>query len=192
MARIRSIFPNQWTDDGFVSCSPLARLLAIALRNEADDQGIFEWKPTSLKMRLLPGDAADIVPLLEELLSTKQVMRFEAEGRSFGAIRNFMIWQRPKKPTSSHPCPERVAAWVGMGRKKSPTNTEDSPDQYDTSSEQVPNQTGNHAADRRREEVGGNSLSRGGTLSVREERGGANQGETYDEYSFDEQTGEVL
>ena len=33
MARIRSIFPNQWTDDGFVSCSPLARLLAIALRN---------------------------------------------------------------------------------------------------------------------------------------------------------------
>lgn len=29
MARIRSTHPEQWSDDQFVSCSPLARLLAL-------------------------------------------------------------------------------------------------------------------------------------------------------------------
>lgn len=54
MARIRSTHPGQWTDEGFISCSPLARLLCLGIRNGADDQGIFEWKPATLNLRLLP------------------------------------------------------------------------------------------------------------------------------------------
>ena len=58
MARIRSLHPGQWTDEAFVAVSPLARLLALGLRNEADDEGVFPWKPVTLRMRLLPADNA--------------------------------------------------------------------------------------------------------------------------------------
>ena len=81
MARIRSIHPGQWTDEDFVSCSAFARLLAIALRNEADDQGVFEWKPISLKMKLFPADAIDINELLAELVTFSQIKNFEYDGR---------------------------------------------------------------------------------------------------------------
>ena len=193
MARIRSIFPSQWTDDAFVSCSPLARLLAIALRNEADDQGVFEWKPVVLKMRLLPGDTVDIAPLLEELVSTRQIVKFVEGERSYGAIRNFMVWQRPKKPSALHPCSGTISEWVGSNRRKSSASTEPVPNEGGSSTEPVPNQPGNRSADRRRDIGGGTkSLSRDGGLSVRERGSDAFPGETYDEYPFDEFTGEVL
>lgn len=105
MARIRSTHPGQWTDEEFVSCSPLARLLAIALRNEADDQGVFEWKPLMLKMRLLPADACDVAELLAELEASNQVRRYEVDGRAYGIIRNFTKFQRPKSPNAAHPLP---------------------------------------------------------------------------------------
>jgi hypothetical protein len=103
--RIRSCHPEQWTDDAFVQCTALARLLALGLRNVSDDNGIFEWNPYKLKVRLLPADNCDINALLGELEQTKQVMRFTAEGRDFGMIRSFQRFQRPKKPSFSHPIP---------------------------------------------------------------------------------------
>ena len=105
MSRIRSIYPEQWTDEDFVTCSPLARLLAIAIRNEADDNGVFEWKPIAIKMRLLPADDCDVSALLGELVSTNQVYRFEVNGKKFGAIRNFTTFQKPKTPKYKYPEP---------------------------------------------------------------------------------------
>ncbi len=98
MARIRSVHPGQWTDGKFVRCSPLARLLAIALRNEADDQGVFVWEPVDLKIRYLPIDNADVDALLAELVANDQVRRYEIGGRQLGAIRNFGQYQKPKFP----------------------------------------------------------------------------------------------
>ena len=114
MARIRSVHPGQWTDEDFVSCSPMARLLAIALRNVADDQGVFEWKPLGLKMQLFPGDAVDMPALLGELVATGQVRDFEVSGKRFGAIHNFRKWQRPEKPKEVHPLPDDLRAFVGL------------------------------------------------------------------------------
>ena len=105
MARIRSTHPGQWTDERFVTCSPLARLLALAVRNEADDNGIFEWKPLTLKMRLFPADSCDVGELLQELEETEQVYRFTVRGKEYGIIRNFTKYQRPKKPTFTYPTP---------------------------------------------------------------------------------------
>lgn len=105
MARIRSIHPEQWTDDRFVTCSPLARLLAIGIRNEADDNGVFEWNPIKLKMRILPADNCDVAQLLTELTATNQVLQFEASGKAYGLIRSFQKYQKPKKPTFYHPVP---------------------------------------------------------------------------------------
>ena len=127
MARIRSLHPTQWTDEEFVTCSPLARLLALGLRNEADDQGVFEWKPLTLKMRLLPADGADVGELLAELEESGQVRRFEAGGKRYGAIRNFGKFQSPKKPTAQYPLPNELRTYVGAkgsGSEPDPRSSE--------------------------------------------------------------------
>lgn len=135
MARIRSVHPEQWTDDQFVTCSPHARLLALGIRNEADDNGIFEWNPVKLKMRLLPADNLDIEVLLQELLDTDQVVQYEAEGRRFGMIRSFQRYQKPKKPSFIHPAPsEPLPNGYQLSDKYSTTSSEPVPHQYGNSS----------------------------------------------------------
>ncbi|MCW2243599.1 DnaA N-terminal domain-containing protein [Azospirillum canadense] len=136
MARIRSTLPGQWTDEDFVECQPLARLLAIGLRNEADDQGVFEWKPVTLKMRLMPVDNVDMRTLLADLEEHRQIKRFEVDGKVYGAIRNFVKYQRPKKPSKVHPLPAELRSWVRMdlwGTKKN--GSESDADQQDDGSD---------------------------------------------------------
>lgn len=112
MARIRSLHPGQWTDAKFVRCSPLARLLALALRNEADDQGVFVWEPMDLKIRYLAADNADVDALLAELEAHEQVRKYEVNGRHYGAVRNFTRYQRPKFPKFIHPITDDIRSYV--------------------------------------------------------------------------------
>lgn len=114
MARIRSIHPGIWTDEAFVSVSPLARLLFMGLWNEADDQGVFEWKPVTLKMRILAADSADVPALLAELVQCGMIRRFDVAEKAYGAIRNFRRFQRPEKPKAYHPLPDEIADFVAL------------------------------------------------------------------------------
>ncbi|WP_158914056.1 hypothetical protein [Caulobacter sp. S45] len=114
MARIRSVHPTLFTDEAWVACSAVARLLYIGLWTDADDQGVFEWKPLQIKMRLLAGDDLDAAILLAELLAGGLVARFEAGGRSYGAIKAFRAFQRPKKPNAVHPLPLALRPYVGL------------------------------------------------------------------------------
>lgn len=98
MARIRSIHPALFTDEAFAVLSMAARVLLLGLWTEADDQGVFDWKPITLKMRLMPVDDVNIPDLLLELEAHNVVKSFEQDGRQFGAIRNFCKFQRPKTP----------------------------------------------------------------------------------------------
>lgn len=134
MARIRSTHPGQWTAGDFLECSPLARLLALALRNGADDHGIFRWKPKTIKAECLPADNCDIDQLLLELLANHQVKKYTLDGKEYGLIVDFTQWQRPKKPKYVHPVP----GWFSTG-------TEQVPDLSDTGTENLP----------QRKEVGG-------------------------------------
>lgn len=134
MARIRSVHPGQWTAGDFLECSPLARLLALALRNFADDHGIFRWKPKTHKAECLPADNCDIDQLLAELITNGQVKRYSIEGKEYGLIVDFTQWQRPKKPKYVHPIPD----WFS-------TSTEPVPNE-DTTDSEIPPQ---------RKEVGG-------------------------------------
>ncbi len=117
MPRIRSIHPPIFSDEAFVSCSITARLLVIGLWTEADDKGVFEWKPLSLKMRIFPADAFDIDMMsgwLAELSAANIVRRFEVDGKSYGAIRNFRKYQRPQRPNDIHPLPESLLSYVAL------------------------------------------------------------------------------
>lgn len=114
MARIRSVHPGFFTDEDLVSVSMAARLLFIGLGVEADDKGIFEWKPLTLKMRVFPADNVDVATLLTELADVGAVKKFEADGRAYGAIRNFRKFQKPKTPNDIHPASAEILAFAGL------------------------------------------------------------------------------
>lgn len=129
MARIRSMHPPQWSDADFCDLTPLARLLCIALRNFADDHGVFEWKPREIKIRCLPADDSRIEPLLAELARPRTtapdlgrgsfVTPFWANGKLYGAIRNFGKYQRAKKPSFTFPCPLFLLGYLAFERDSS-------------------------------------------------------------------------
>lgn len=114
MARIRSVHPGFFTDEHLVSVSMAARLLFLGLGVEADDKGVFEWKPLTLKMRIFPGDNIDVVALLAELEEVEAIRRYEIDGRKYGAIRNFRKFQKPKTPNDIHPIPDDFRNFVGL------------------------------------------------------------------------------
>lgn len=119
MARIRSVHPGLFTDEAFVSLSPIARVLLIGLWTECDDRGAFEWKPLTIRMRVLPADNADVEALLEELRSANQVRKYTLDGKSYGAVRNFAKYQRPKKPKYVHPIDDEFSTYVGLTKQSS-------------------------------------------------------------------------
>lgn len=121
MARIRSIHPGVFTDEGFASLSMAARVLLFGVWTEADDHGVFEWKPLSLKMRIFPGDSIDVDPLLAELVAANVIAAFDLDGRPYGAIRNFCKFQRPKKPVYRFPLPADQVVYVGGSETKPET-----------------------------------------------------------------------
>lgn len=114
MARIRSIHPGFFTDEDLVAVSMAARLLFLGLGVEADDKGIFEWKPLTIKMRVFPGDNLDVADLLTELEGVGAIRRYDQGGKSYGAIRNFRRFQKPKTPNDIHPAPPEILLFVGL------------------------------------------------------------------------------
>ena len=127
MARIRSVHPSLFTDEAWVSCTPLARLLYIGLWTEADDQGVFEWRPATLKMRILPLDNVAVPELLDELTASGLIRRYAVAERDFGAIGSFQKHQRPQKPRTVWPVTPEIAEYL-TGQQPSLFA-----DEYDTS-----------------------------------------------------------
>ncbi len=147
MSRIRSIHPGLWTDEAFVSLSPFARLLFLGIWNECDDMGSFEWSPLKLKMRVLPADGVDAAALLTELADANAVMRYEHGGKSYGAVRNFCQYQRPKKPNTVFPQTEEVRAWVNIEARSTRDGSEEVPHRLPTDGEK-PRQMKEEGGDR--------------------------------------------
>lgn len=120
MSRIRSVHPGLFSDEAFVSLSMSARLLQIGIWTEADDKGVFEWKPLTLKMKVFPADTfskEDMEAMLAELQMANTVKRFESDGRLYGAIRNFRKHQRPQRPNDVHPLPDELRKFVFLETK---------------------------------------------------------------------------
>ena len=131
MARIRSVHPGLFTDEAFMSASPMARLLMIGLWTESWDDGAFEWKPVVIKARIFPADTCDAAALLDELCSLGAVKRVERNGKSYGLVRNFRKFQKPKKPNSSGITTAEDVDFLGPDY----TSSEPVPNQFRTSAE---------------------------------------------------------
>jgi hypothetical protein len=135
VSRIRSIHPGLWTDEAFVSLSPMARLMLLGIWNECDDMGSFAWSPLTLKMRILPGDNADANALLAEMVAARAIMKYEVAGKIYGAVRNFCQFQRPKKPNSTCPQTKEVTDWVNINARSTRDGSEAVPNQLPTNGE---------------------------------------------------------
>jgi len=109
MARIRSIWPTQWVDGAFLRLKPIERLLVLALRNIADDNGIFLLDPVEIKAQCLPSDEVDVTRIVQVLCAddTRIVRVFSANGSEYGQLRNFAEYQSPQKPKFHYPAPEQ-------------------------------------------------------------------------------------
>ena len=145
MARIRSIHPRIFTDERYAALSMAARVLLPGIWCEAWDDGVIEWRPVRLKMRIFPIDPVDVEALLVELVREKFITMFEADGKEYAAIRNFRKWQRPKKPSHSGVLPLELYDYVGMPKEDAvPAPVEDVkvPALFATASAPVDNQFG--------------------------------------------------
>lgn len=137
MARIRSIHPSLFTDEQFVNLSDGAQVFYLGLLTEADDQGIFEWKPVSLRLRLRGNRDGGVEGLLSELEAADKVAAYELDGRKYGAIRNFRKFQRPKSPNAVHPTTLQWRIYVGLEKPK-PETPPPQPDQFPPNGEKSP------------------------------------------------------
>ncbi|PTR06422.1 MULTISPECIES: hypothetical protein [unclassified Novosphingobium] len=142
MSRIRSVHPGLWTDEEFVCLSAMARLLFIGIWNECDDGGCFEWRPLRLKMRILPADSVDMDALLAELVENRCILKYDSDGASYGAVRNFCRFQRPKKPTLFCPQTDEVRNWCGNDTPSKPDSSEPVGNQFRTGGEKSPQKGG--------------------------------------------------
>jgi hypothetical protein len=92
----------------------LAISLLLGLWMESDDSGTFEWKPLTLKARILPAIGSDIELLFSALEKSNLIKLFEIESRPYGVVRNFVRFQRPKKPMYLHPHTSESRAYAGF------------------------------------------------------------------------------
>ena len=134
MARIRSIHPGLFTDESFMSASLSARLLLIGIWTEAFDDGVFEWKPITLRARIFPVDSVDVPALLNELVELNFIQTFNSNSKKYGIVRNFGKYQRPKKPNSSGVLPNELRTYAAI----STDSSEPVPNQFRTSGEKSP------------------------------------------------------
>lgn len=138
MPRIRSIHPGLFTDEAFMSASPMARILMIGLWTEAWDDGAFEWKPLVIKARVFPADGCDVSELLAELEALNVIKKVERGGKTYGLIRNFRKYQRPRKPNNSGITSDQDVDFLGPEHVALGSNHEPVPNQFRTSSKILP------------------------------------------------------
>jgi hypothetical protein len=107
MARARNIKPGFYKNEDLAECSPWARLIFPGLWMLADREGRMEDRPKRIKGELLPYDAIDVDPLLEELSRWGFILRYEVNGERFIQVLKFNEHQAPhvREAASTIPSP---------------------------------------------------------------------------------------
>lgn len=106
MARKRMIDPSIWTDEGMAELTPRQQLLYIGFFSNADDDGRLKASPAALRL-ILPtlysavptGEIAEDIDAVVGAM--RQLIRYEVDGRTYIAFRNYRQWQRIDKPSAS-------------------------------------------------------------------------------------------
>lgn len=97
--RIRTVKPSLFRHEGLQDLETdhpgaYAMLTFIGLFCAADANGVFEWKPRTLKLDVLPFLGYDLEKTLTLLVDNGYLTRYETEGNTYGHITNFKKHQR--------------------------------------------------------------------------------------------------
>ena len=139
MPRIRSIKPQYFQHEALYEAEiqsgglPL-RLAYIGLWTQCDNRGYFRWRPTQLKLNILPYDACDFSKVLKALSDHGFIIKYEMRGEFFGCVPTFLKHQHPHPKERSDggiPPPEfasttptlvRPLSDVGLGLVETPAS----------------------------------------------------------------------
>lgn len=108
MARIRSIKPELFMDDGLADVSIPARFLLAGLPCLADREGRLEDRPRRIQAQIFPYDAGvDVGALLSELARSGHIIRYVVDGERYVQVCDWEQDQRPhiKEAESAIPSP---------------------------------------------------------------------------------------
>lgn len=98
MPRARNIKHSFFTNDELAEYNcPLGRLLFVGLWCHADYKGDLEWRPTKLKVQILPYDECDINTLAINLDKSGFISFYSDGKKVYLHIRNFEKHQNPHK-----------------------------------------------------------------------------------------------
>ena len=105
--RIRTIKPEYWSDEKIGELTIPARLLFIALLNQADDQGNLLCSIKQIKIHSFPYDpytSEDIIGFLQECINVQLIVPYVVNQRSYIHIFNFLKHQKINRPSPpQHP-----------------------------------------------------------------------------------------
>ena len=100
--RIRSIKPEFWKDERLLTLSRDARLLYIALWNEADDEGRLRGRRDYLRGQLFPCDPGPWFDRsMDSLIEAGRVVLYDVDGMHYACIPTLREHQRVNRPTES-------------------------------------------------------------------------------------------
>lgn len=124
MARIRTIKPDFWGSSKVARCSLPARLVAIGLLTEADDEGRLLASPKRIAGALFPNDddvtETDVSRWLDEIEDAGFICRYEVDGVRYAVVSGFTEHQRVSHPSPSRlppmPCPTTHEALANDSR----------------------------------------------------------------------------
>lgn len=103
MARIRTIKPEFWQNESLAKLSEHARLMAIALLNNADDEGYFLANHLLVRAACFPfeEDSKKVLRSIQELSRVSYIEVRSCDGKDIGRICKFLQHQRIDKPQKS-------------------------------------------------------------------------------------------
>ncbi len=100
--RIRTIKPDFWADEFMAKLPMAARLVYIALWNEADDEGRLRGNHRYLKSVLFPyDDDLDMRAILDSLKAHGKIIEYSVRAQTYLFLPNFLRHQRINRPTPS-------------------------------------------------------------------------------------------
>lgn len=114
MARIRTIKPEFFRHEELYAAEIQSRLpLRVAfagLFTVADREGRFKWKPTQIKFDVLPYDDLDFAHVLNALAAYGFIVKYEVDGKTYGAIPSFKDHQVINNKEAKSLIPEKTDA----------------------------------------------------------------------------------
>lgn len=107
MARLRTLKPDYYLDEGLSEVSLEAHFLLSGLWTIADRAGRLEDRPRRIKVQVFPYRDVDVDKALGELAASGYVVRYEADGKRLLQVADWERDQRPhfKEPPSQFPAP---------------------------------------------------------------------------------------